>query len=201
MKFDIAYPYGRQHDEFAKLAAAGRTSENLLVAEVGIKDYGEFDNMDLAERFAIDKDNYPVVKLFVRGKEDPIDFTAKDFSEDSLRTFLRKHSDVYIGYKDCLQKFDYLVDKFLKITEKHERKELIQEAKVEKEKLHTVEDKDSAEIYIKVMEKVLDKGEDFVENERKRVMSIMEKEKLTETKLKTMNAKLNILKTFSHDEL
>ena len=67
MKFDVAYPYGPKHDAFNKMAEAAKTAQDVLVAEVGIKDYGEKENSDLAERFKIDKEQYPVVKLFVKG--------------------------------------------------------------------------------------------------------------------------------------
>lgn len=201
MKFDTAYPYGDKHEEFAKLAAAGRSSKDLLVAEVGIKDYGEFENSDLAVRFDVEKDDFPVVKLFFGKGEDPKDFDGKDFTEDSLRNFLRKNSDVYISHQDCLQEFDHMVDKFL--TEKDEtlRKNILLSAKKEIENVKSAEDKVSAEMYVKVMTKILEKGSDFIHQERNRVQGLMEKEKLSEDKFKSMQIKLNILKSFEHDEL
>lgn len=50
MKFDAAYPYGPKHDEFVKFAESVANVDSLLVAEVGIKDYGEKDNADLGKR-------------------------------------------------------------------------------------------------------------------------------------------------------
>jgi endoplasmic reticulum protein 29 len=41
----------------------------LLVGEVGIKDYGEKENDDLAKRFNVAKDDFPVAVLFVYGKD------------------------------------------------------------------------------------------------------------------------------------
>ena len=66
VKFDVAYPYGDKHEEFAKFSKAAAEDENLFVAEVGIKDYGDKDNADLAERFNVKKEDYPVVILFIR---------------------------------------------------------------------------------------------------------------------------------------
>lgn len=49
------------------MAEAAKAAD-LLVAEVGVKDYGEKENSDLAERFKIDKEQFPVVKLFIKGE-------------------------------------------------------------------------------------------------------------------------------------
>ena len=64
VKFDVAYPYGDKHEEFAKVSKDGSAVKDLFVGEVGIKDYGDKDNEELGERFGVKKDDYPVVFLF-----------------------------------------------------------------------------------------------------------------------------------------
>ena len=64
VKFDVAYPYGDKHEQFGKFSQDAAEIEDLFVGEVGIKDYGDKDNGDLAERFNVKKDDYPVVILF-----------------------------------------------------------------------------------------------------------------------------------------
>lgn len=66
IKFDVAYPYGDKHEEFAKFAKSGADMEDLFVGEVGIKDYGDKDNVELADRFNVKKDDYPVVILLTK---------------------------------------------------------------------------------------------------------------------------------------
>lgn len=67
VKFDIAYPYGDKHEQFAKFAQeTAAQNDDFLVAAVGIKDYGDKENSKLAERFNVD-DEYPVIKLFRNG--------------------------------------------------------------------------------------------------------------------------------------
>lgn len=67
VKFDIAYPYGDKHEAYAKLAAeVSPTNGDFAVAVVGIKDYGNKENSQLAERFSVG-DKYPVIKLFRNG--------------------------------------------------------------------------------------------------------------------------------------
>merc|ERR1719336_57271 len=69
VKFDVAYPYGDQHDEFAKVAKDAADVADLFVGEVGVKDYAEKDNQELADRFEVGKDDYPAVFLFVKNKD------------------------------------------------------------------------------------------------------------------------------------
>merc|ERR1712179_41161 len=53
VKFDVAYPYGDDHEEFAKVAKDAAGVDPLFIGEVGIKDYGEKDNEDLAAGFEV----------------------------------------------------------------------------------------------------------------------------------------------------
>lgn len=69
VKFDVAYPYGPKHEAYLKMAEAVKFAPEVLAAEVPIKDYGDKDNQDLADRFKVDKEKYPVIKLFMKGKE------------------------------------------------------------------------------------------------------------------------------------
>ena len=41
VKFDVAYPYGDKHDEFAKISEEAAELPNMFIGEVGIKDYGD----------------------------------------------------------------------------------------------------------------------------------------------------------------
>jgi len=50
IKFDVAYPYGEKHDEFAKISVDAAERRDLFVGEVGIKDYGDKDNEELGTR-------------------------------------------------------------------------------------------------------------------------------------------------------
>jgi len=106
VKFDIAYPYGEKHDEFLKVAEASNLLPDLLVAEVGVKDYGDFENADLAKRFKVKKEDLPVLKLFIQGEDEPIDYNSKDFQADSVKKFISSKSGVYIGLPGCLEQFD-----------------------------------------------------------------------------------------------
>lgn len=78
VKFDIAFPYGNKHEEYAKLARQLSESKemDIIAAIVGIKNYGQETNNELAERFNVD-DRLPAVKLFVNNNvEKWIDFSS-----------------------------------------------------------------------------------------------------------------------------
>lgn len=78
VKFDISYPYGPKHEQFEEFATAAAEVSNLLVAVVGVKDYGDKDNEDLATRFNVKTDKFPVIKLFDKTNvEQPIEFTGE----------------------------------------------------------------------------------------------------------------------------
>lgn len=57
-----------------------------------ILDYGDKDNMDLAERFNVKKDDYPVYLLFLQGQDEPIKFTGDAKSSDDIKKFLMNKS-------------------------------------------------------------------------------------------------------------
>ena len=54
-------------------------------------DYGEKENDQLAKEYNAVKADFPVYKLFLKGKSTPIDFTGEK-TEDGLKQFLTKHT-------------------------------------------------------------------------------------------------------------
>lgn len=201
VKFDVAYPYGPKHEAFTKMAEAARNAPDVLIAEVGIKDYGEKENSDLAERFKIDKEQYPVVKLFVKGKE-PIDFkenTEEGFTADNLIQFIRSNSGKYVGLPGCLEAFDKIASKFSAATEENERKEILREAQGLVGRIEKSADRKTGEVYVKMMQRMLDKGPSFVEDETNRLNKLMTG-KLSAEKKTDMGHRINILQAF-RDEL
>lgn len=85
VKFDQMFPFGETHEAFTTLSQeinnktiSGYDHTDLLVATVGIKDYGEFDNKGLGLKYGKGdsvKFDSPVIKLFNDGDlENPIEF-------------------------------------------------------------------------------------------------------------------------------
>jgi len=200
IKFDVAYPYGTKHDEFAKVAEAAHTVPDLLVGEVGVKDYGEKENADLAERYKVNKDDFPVVKLFVAGVSEPYTFSDSEFTADNIKKFIRAKSNVHIGLPGCLEAFDKIAAKFSQAIDPDVKKALLREAEDLWDNTTGRADQKTAEVYVKTMRKALDKGDDFVSNELKRVQSLA-KGKISKEKKEEMQQRINILQSFQHEEL
>lgn len=200
VKFDAAYPYGEKHEEFGKVAESTRGVQELLVAEVNVKDYGEKDNADLAEKYGVKIKDFPVLKLFRKGLGDPITYTG-EFKEVDIIQFVKANTGVYIGLPGCIEKFDRIAGEFIKIRDKARREELYKEAtEVVSGGLETPKSTEYANIYLKLMQKIMEKGDEFVQAEIQRVENLR-KTKITIEKKETLQKRLNILQSFTHDEL
>ncbi|CAL4251454.1 unnamed protein product, partial [Meganyctiphanes norvegica] len=173
--------------------------EFIISLKVGVKDYGDMENMDLQERFGVKKDDFPVVKLFVQGQSEPIDFEG-EFNEDNLKKFIRMHSEVYIGLENCLEKYDRIADKFISTKDEVERKKLLRDAEDEWDILKNPSDRKSAETYVKLMRRMREKGDEYVREEKARIDKLL-KEKVSKEKKSELEGKINILRSFVKDEL
>jgi len=198
VKFDVAYPYGEDHDEFAKIAKEASDVADLFVGEVGIKDYSDRDNEGLGKRFNINKDEYPVAILFVRDPESIIHshrFDSK-FTAENLKKFIRKNSGIYLSLPGCIEAFDVLVDKLLIAGSKEDREAVLKDAEALWDKTHGPKMSKRADIYVKIMRKIVDKSPEFVVSEINRVNKLINGKVSTEKK-EELTEKLNILKSFS----
>ncbi|RWS28896.1 endoplasmic reticulum resident protein 29-like protein [Leptotrombidium deliense] len=197
VKFDIQYPYGEKHDEYGVVAESLKNTKDVLVAEVGVQDYGDHDNQDLADRFGIKKDDFPVVKLFLQNNlQSPLTFpTSEEFKADKIKQFVKKSTGIRILLDKCLQDFDEMAETFMapKATKEIKQK-VLSEAEKKAEGLSD-EEKKSADVYVKLMQKVVERGDKFVASEHERVKNIIAG-KVSETKKKEMQARLNILQSF-----
>ncbi|XP_046386613.1 endoplasmic reticulum resident protein 29 [Ischnura elegans] len=203
IKFDVAYPYGPKHDEFAKVSEAAFTIPELLIGEVGVKDYGDQENSDLAERYKVSKEDFPVIKLFVEGKKDPFTYspgTSEDFTADNIKKFIRSTSGIYIGLPGCLERFDRLVAEFLAESDEKAQRKLLRDAENLWDKAQGRSEQRAAETYVKLMRKVIDKGKEFVDGEMKRVEGLI-KGKVSKEKKEELQNRINILQSFRKDEL
>ncbi|XP_011564377.3 endoplasmic reticulum resident protein 29 [Plutella xylostella] len=198
IKFDVAYPYGAKHDAYISLVQDAVDKDDLLIAEVGVKDYGDRDNEVLAQRFNVKKEDFPVVKLLIRGKE-PINFddSKAGFTSDSLRRFIRENTGIYLSLPGAVKELDAVANKFMKANNE-DRKKLLEETE---SVMKTLSEKDKAygKIYKVIMDKILEKGDQFAATEYARVGKILSG-KVSEEKKKELSVKVNILQSFKlHD--
>ena len=216
MKVDVAYPFGEKHEQFGKLSAALSSNPDILVAEVGVKDYGDKENVNIAERYNIVKEEYPVMLLFTEGKTEPIRYQVLnrkivkqcinindmylisvqgEFKLDMMQRFVSSTSGLWIGLPGCLEVFDGLANRFVASKNPSDRKEILRHSEDEWDKVSLGSERKSAEVYVKVMRKMLEKGDDFLQMELSRV-DTLRKGKLAKEKKEEMDRRLNILQSF-----
>merc|ERR1719399_356385 len=201
VKFDQEYAYGDAEDAFKALCkTVGPLKGGTLIAEVGVQDYGEKENTDVAERFGASKGDFPVYKLFKKGGDvaKPVAYTGEK-TEAALSQFLKAETGLYIGLPGNLEAFDKLAAGFLgadgaMMTARLAEAEAALAAAA-------ADDSTSAKADVKIMKRVQEKGVGFVEGEVKRVKKLIGG-KITDKKKKFFNERLNILASFTtKDEL
>lgn len=130
VKFDIAFPFGDIHETYEKFSKEVSKSQDLLIAQVGVKDYGDRDNENIANKYKIKKEDFPTILLFKDGQlDEPIKFSRSEgYTLENLKRFVKINSKVYLGAPGCIEQYDKLATRFL--SEKNERPAIKQEAEL-----------------------------------------------------------------------
>ncbi|XP_014669165.1 PREDICTED: endoplasmic reticulum resident protein 29-like [Priapulus caudatus] len=200
VRFDTTYPHGDEHEEFKKVVEQAKSNEGLLVAEVGIADYGEKENSDLGDRYKVNQDDFPVYMLFNKDDPDAPIRHKGHYNADALKKFIRENTGLFLGLHGCMKAYDDIAMEFMPADAKL-REQLIEKAEAKGETLENAGDKKSAEIYVKYMKKMADKfggdAEDFVAKETKRVERLRDDDHTAAKKKVQLNAQSNILHSFS----
>uniref|UniRef100_A0A1Q3FKJ6 Putative endoplasmic reticulum protein erp29 n=1 Tax=Culex tarsalis TaxID=7177 RepID=A0A1Q3FKJ6_CULTA len=201
VKFDVAFPFGAQHEAFTGFAQeAAESIGDLLFALVGIKDYGDKENSDLGKRFKI-PEKYPVIKLFNnQSLESYINYPEDDpVTVEDLRKFIRENTDLYIGLAGCVREADELATRFANpANEKEQLESLIGEAEKLQDSVQSEKERNSLKIYVTLMKKMtsLDKSvPEFIKAEKQRVQNLL-KGKISDKKKTDLSVRLNIMESF-----
>eukprot|EP00929_Paragymnodinium_shiwhaense_P027438 TRINITY_DN16103_c0_g1_i1.p1 TRINITY_DN16103_c0_g1~~TRINITY_DN16103_c0_g1_i1.p1 ORF type:complete len:239 (-),score=109.08 TRINITY_DN16103_c0_g1_i1:115-831(-) len=194
VKFDQSYAYGEKEDEFKALCRLSYAVPDFLVAEVPVQEYGDKENEDVALKYNVNKADYPAYFLFNEANKDGLKY-AGDVKADAIISWLRRNK-IKMPSVGTIAEMDEVAKAFLKSGLKDEH---VASAKKMAEGEYSNDKK--ASMYVKIMEKIKEKGEAYVETESKRVTKILEG-KVTPEKKVEMQDKLKILGIFAEkDEL
>eukprot|EP00746_Dinoflagellata_sp_MGD_P161484 gnl/MRDRNA2_/MRDRNA2_88654_c0_seq1.p1 gnl/MRDRNA2_/MRDRNA2_88654_c0~~gnl/MRDRNA2_/MRDRNA2_88654_c0_seq1.p1 ORF type:complete len:237 (+),score=72.94 gnl/MRDRNA2_/MRDRNA2_88654_c0_seq1:92-802(+) len=187
VKFDQSYAYGEKEDEFKTLCKLAHKVPEFFIAEVPVQEWGDKENDDLRERFKLKKDDFPVYLFFNEKNKEGLKYDGSVKAGD-IAAWIRRQG-IKMPAIGTIAELDTIAKKFMK----DKGKDTISEAKALVEKEYK-EDK-KGPMYIKIMEKVTEKGDDYITTEIKRVEKLLAG-KVVEEKAKELNDKLKILAIF-----
>jgi len=194
VRFDKEYSYGDEHDAWKDFAAkVGGSSAAMLVADIGVSEYGDKDNSDLSDRYSIKSDDFPQYRLWLKGSAssaDPMVFKGEKKADAFLR-FSQEHAGVWVGLPGQIKELDALAKEFMsgdkaKVTAKAEAALKALDAK----------DAETGKYYVKVMSKATEKG-DFVKKEQDRLQKMIDDGSVKPAKKEQFGRRLNVLSSFA----
>jgi len=194
VKFDKDYAYGDKEDAFKEVCKrVGESGANVHIGVVGVQEYGDKMNADLAKRFGVSKDDFPEYYLFKAGSSEPIKFNG-EVKPDEITRFLKTEAGLYVALPGCVKEFDELAALFMKDTENRATHKAAAEAAVQK--LTNAGEVESGKYYAMVMKKILDKGDSFAMTEIDRLTKMVGGASITEDRKVLFQKRLNILPSF-----
>lgn len=202
-------------DKYIALAKKSAKVHEVLFTQIIVNGA---ENMKLAQdKFGLSNPNRiknPHFFIIKTGETTPIALqtpeTVADLTIRDVTYFLKKETGVSFGLEGTNSRMDDLAGRFVSemaLEDDHVR--ILREARdmvsVQKEKSTGSADVNSAalknmEMYVKVMEKILEKGNSFPTDEIKRLNSIIESEKVSESRKAEFRIRVNILSSFDPPE-
>merc|ERR1719378_1219359 len=166
VRFDKEYAYGDEHDAWKEYAkTVGESAADLLSCDVGVSEYGDKDNSDIAERFSIKSDDFPQYRLWKKGmtsSDEPIKFTGDKKADEFLR-FVQEKAGAWIGLPGQIKALDELAKEFIGGADVLAKAEAAAAGLTE----------DTAKYYVKVMTK-FSSDKEFITKESSRLKKMMD---------------------------
>lgn len=155
---------------YEKVAKAFSTESDCVVAHVNAD---EAENKPLASRF--DVKSFPTIKFFPKGSSEPVAYSAGR-SEEAFTDFLNEHcgtfrapSGLYNEFAGKISELDNLAHEFM--DDIPTRAEIVKRTKEAVTEFVSTADnkaKVAAEYYHKAMERIVEKGDAWLEKEKTR---------------------------------
>lgn len=194
VRFDKEYSYGDEHDAWKEYAkTVGESAADLLSCDVGVSEYGDKDNSDLAARFDIKSDDFPQYRLWPKGKAgttDPIKHIGEKTANAFLK-FVQEKAGAWVGLSGQLKNFDAFAKE---VTGGASHAAVLAKAEAA---IADVDPKDAdvAKYYVKVIKKIATET-DFVTKETTRLTKMMDDGSVKAAKKEQFGRRLNALSSF-----
>ena len=191
IKIDEGYPRGEKHDNWGALGRQLAEVDDILIAEVRVKEHGDKANQDLVEQWNWpfkSNEQYPEFVLLIKEGRKGFKETryGGETSTEEFKAFLKHKTGIYLSLPGCSQKLDALAEEFVVGSNR---------ADVVKK----FEDEENAERYLKVTKLVAKKGFDALQSEEIRIKKLLENNKSTsEAKREDLTLMLNVLRSFQN---
>lgn len=221
VKFDNAYPYGREHENFVQLGRDLTRHSNIVAVNLEIKDYGDKESLDIAQRFGIKKEQYPALVMLhnaghccnssslrsVRYHEERNQTTDKIVLDPArMRVFIYQETGIRLSLPNCTKDLDQLVDRFIghlfetnksDETTRTQLDKILAQVKRMTEKSSPSKQR-TARHYLKLMTKAMERDNLrlFFESEHQRVVNMLGGKSVSHGKRDELRAHDNIVHSF-----
>ena len=171
-------------------------SSHVLMAQILVNGG---DNLKLAESLGAESGfQHPFMVVIPAGTSKPLRYPSNQpFTMRELTNFVSRHTSLYYQMPGTLKVFDKLAEDFLVESNTHYRSTILSDAEKELEKLTETGEIEVGEYYIKVMKKVLEKGDEHLQADIARLQNILDDaSKVSKTKRRQLERHLNVLHHF-----
>lgn len=180
--------------DFIQLKAEGEGVKPVLFTQLivnGAENLGYSKSLGMKDGF-----KHPKLFLIPKGSDQPIPYPSTEpYQKNNLVRFLNQHTDFYYKVPGTSKSFDQQAAAFVKASAE-QRPALVAAAKEVARTLTNPVDMEEADYYIKTMEKVLDKGDAFINSEFARLNHILDTSKLSKASRVNIKNHVNVLKSF-----
>jgi len=208
LKLDKSYSYGEDHEAFKtvaegyqeQLSKPGRIRSDFLFAKMAVQSYGEAENQDFAKSMGVaDEATYPEYFYMKKGKDPKtaVRYAGEDKGSDAISAFIKEQTGIRIA-ESLLPEMDTVAAKFVYADDDKARQSLAEEASTVAKSLPEETDRTLAELYLKVMNKALDKGLNYFKSESDRLKRMLSDGKMKKDKQAAFEEKLKVLASFTN---
>mmetsp|Transcript_27918 Transcript_27918/g.61277 ORF Transcript_27918/g.61277 Transcript_27918/m.61277 type:complete len:250 (-) Transcript_27918:220-969(-) len=185
----------RMTPEYKKLGELVNSNPKLK-GRVVIAKVNADAHRSLGDKFEVR--GFPTIKYLPRGKA-PTKENAVDYNQARTAEKFLEYLQEQVASDKGFARVDALADIAKKFKDAADKSALIKEAKAKIAKV-AAEEKENAELYVKLMEKAVEKGVDYLAKEKSRLEKMLGSGGVHSSKVDEMSRKASILGALSGDE-